>query len=179
MDKRPEGFDLVVINPSMVIGPEHSDRVNTSNQILIDWTTIKSPLILALETPVVDVRDLAAAHIAAMETAYASGRYLCAAATHSWREMFTFINGEFPELRMPRISADGTVGTKLAKMMAIVQPAGVRAYLQTHLGRTFPIDNAKIRRELGIEFRPVEDTLRDTYTDLIASQKVEVATSRK
>lgn len=175
MEDENPGFDLVVVNPFMVIGPEHSNSVNTSNGILVDWTTPRSPLILDLEIGVVDVRDVAAAHLAAMTTPSASGRYLCAADTMTWREMIDVMAKDFPDLRRPRISADGPMGTRIAKMMSVFQPAGVRGYLLTNLGRETTLDNSKIRKELGVEFRPLGETLRDTFNDLIESGKIKTS----
>jgi dihydroflavonol-4-reductase len=38
--------------------------------------------------------------------------------------------------------------------------------LRTHVGRVPRFDNSRIQRELGVTFRPIEDTLQDTMADL-------------
>ena len=75
-------------------------------------------------------------------------------------------------LRGPKISAGGKIGTRLARMMSVMQPAGVRTFLCTNLGGTFALDNSKIVEALGMAFWPVEEPLRDAFGDLIASGKI-------
>jgi dihydroflavonol-4-reductase len=70
---------LVTINPSFILGPSLVKTVNTSPQILrtiIDGHEF--PGILDLTYTFVDVRDVARAHVAALESSVASGRYICA-----------------------------------------------------------------------------------------------------
>ena len=172
MEEQSPHFDLIVINPSLVVGPEYSDSVNTSLSLFTGWTTLASPMILDLHVPIVDVRDVAASHIAAVQAPSAAGRYLCAADVWSWRQMIEWMGREIPDVRRPRIPADSAIGTSVMKVMSVVQPRGVRTYLKTHLGRNFVIDNTKVKQELGITFRPIEDTLRDTFADLIESGKI-------
>ena len=76
-------FDLVVINPFLVIGPAHTSAINTSNQILVDLLAGKYPAIMDLTWGFVDVRDVADAHLAAVNHTAAQGRYLCAASSMS------------------------------------------------------------------------------------------------
>jgi dihydroflavonol-4-reductase len=47
-----------------------------------------------------------------------------------------------------------------------MQPKGVGSYLRTHVGRTPRFDHGKIVRDLGIEFRPLEQTIAETLQDL-------------
>ena len=75
--ERPR-FDLVVVNPFVIMGPSLSRAVNTSNQILVDLVKGVYPAIISLTWGLVDVRDVATAHVRAAEVPAASGRYLCA-----------------------------------------------------------------------------------------------------
>ncbi|HRE88774.1 MAG TPA: hypothetical protein PK095_06485 [Myxococcota bacterium] len=50
--------------------------------------------------------------------------------------------------------------------LSFFQPRGVGSYLRTHLGRTPSFDNGKIKRELGLTFRPLDKTILDTVADL-------------
>ena len=80
------GFDLVTVNPSLVLGRhlyrglEYS-QLNESNSILTRVIKGQFPVRINVAFTVVDVRDVAAAHIfmiegAARETA--KGRCICA-----------------------------------------------------------------------------------------------------
>jgi len=162
------GFDLVVINPFMVIGPEASGGVNTSNQMFVDMANGTYPAIMALEWGFVDVRDVATAHVRAIEAPGAQGRYLCAAETRTMADVVALLAtaGVSPR-KLPRMKLDGAVGTALMKLAARMQPVGVGSYLRTHLGRTPRFNNNKIRRELGVAFRDVDATIMETAHDLM------------
>jgi nucleoside-diphosphate-sugar epimerase len=172
MKERNPHFDLVVINPFGILGPEHSDLINTTDSLVADMTTAKSPFVIDLPIGLVDVQDVAGSHMAAMEKPGAAGRYLCCAEASNSRDVAAFMEREFPDVKRPRIRLDGPIGTKIMKVMALTQPAGVRSLVRDNLGGDVNFDNSKITSELGIEFRPLAETLRDTFNDLIASGKI-------
>jgi dihydroflavonol-4-reductase len=168
MDTRRPGFDLVVINPFYVIGPSLVPGVNTSHITLIGLTNGSVPAIVALPMPIVDVRDVARAHVLAMETPEASGRYLVAAGTRSLRQVVDLLrtNGWDERYRLPSLRLDTGIGVPLSRFVANFRPPGTRSYLKTHLGGQMRFDNSKVRNELGLEFRDVDQTILDTMEDL-------------
>lgn len=160
-------FQLVAINPFLVIGPSMTDGLNTSNKVISDMLSGAYPGILNIAWGVVDVRDVARAHILAMERMDASGRYLCAARAMTMREVVAVLRANgWAQHRLPRTPLDSMVGNWIVRAGAYLQPKGVRDYLSTHVGRALAFDNSKIRRELGLEFRPVESTILDAAADL-------------
>lgn len=167
MEEAPRAFDLVSINPFMVIGPSLTSSLNTSNQMLVDLLKGTYPGIVSLTWGMVDVRDVAAAHIQAMTSTSARGRYICAADTISMREVVDLLrtNG-FSRYRLPRIGLDSPIATALVKAMVFTQPKGAATYLRTHLGRVPRYDTAKIRRDLSLSFRPVPQSILETMADL-------------
>lgn len=168
MAREKPGFDLVVINPFMVIGPSLSAEINTSNQILVDVTAGVYPAILALEWGFVDVRDVANAHVRALAAPNAQGRYICAAANRNMAQLVSLLaKAGAPQAKLPKLDLSGGFGTGLMTLMSYAQPAGVGSYLRTHLGRVPRFDNTKIQRDLGIGFRDVDQTIIDTVHDLI------------
>ena len=68
--------------------------------------------------------------------------------------------------KLPRLDFSGSLGTWLAKAAAWTQPAGTRSFLQTHLGKVMAFDNLKVRRDLGLSLRPVDDTIVEAVEDL-------------
>lgn len=160
-------FNLVVINPSVVLGPSLVPSVNTSNSLLVGLLRGQYPGILDLDYAMVDVRDVAKAHRLAMETPTASGRYLCTAEVWSQRRLVDWIRGANLGLgKPPRIGLDNPVGRFVTRSAARFQPPGSRDYLLTHLGRHPRVNTEKIRTELGMTFRPAGETLIDTFADL-------------
>ena len=162
------GFELVVINPFLVIGPCHTARMNPSNQVLADILGGVYPGIMNISWGFVDVRDVARAHIEAMERGDASGRYLCANETLSMRELVEKMRalGYARGYKLPRWSMDNALGNLSVKLGSYFQPSGVGSYLRTHIGREPRFDHAKIARDLDFSFLPLDDTIAATLTDL-------------
>ena len=165
--KKP-GFDLVVINPFMVIGPSLSPGLNTSNKILADILSGAYPGIMMLNWGFVDVRDVAKAHVLLMENKNATGRHLCANQSMSMKEVVDLLNASgYKNYKLPKMNMANGFGSFLVKILSHVQPKGTGSYLRSHIGKTMRFDNSKIRRELGIEFIPAKTSIIETIEDLI------------
>ncbi|NJR13700.1 MAG: aldehyde reductase [Phyllobacteriaceae bacterium] len=168
MDGRDPEFDLLVLNPFMVIGPSHSAAVNTSNQVLADIVNGKYPMSMALTWGIVDVRDVADAHIAALENNAICGRFIVASETMPMSEMVAQMRSAgFSTGRLPKLDMSGPVGTAILRLASRFQPTGTRSYLQTHLGQVPAFDNGKSRRELGMNYRSARAAVADTLQDLV------------
>jgi dihydroflavonol-4-reductase len=166
--QRP-GFDLVAINPFFVIGPSLGPELNATNKVLADILKGAYPGILSLSWGIVDVRDVALAHIRALEVAEANGRYICATDAVSMRQVVQWM-AEMgyggPDHKLPKLGLDNAAGNLVVKLASYLQPAGVGTYLRTHIGGTPRYDTSKLRSELGVQYRPVKQTLRETLDDL-------------
>jgi dihydroflavonol-4-reductase len=161
-------FELAVINPSLVIGPSLSSGRNYSTDIFINLANGVYPAIPALTWGCVDVRDVSEAHVLAMEKPSASGRYLCVNENLSTRQMVAFMREFGVRGRLPSLGMDNAAGTALLKVFSYFQPGGLGSFMRSHLGRVPACDNSKIRRELGLEFRPLRASVMDTLEDLAA-----------
>jgi dihydroflavonol-4-reductase len=166
VDDEKAPFELVVINPYLVLGPSLSPGTNSSTQIFVNLANGAYPAIPALTWGCVDVRDVAEAHVRALETPSASGRYLCVNENLSVRDMVGFMREFGVQGRMPTVGMDNALGTAFLRVYSYLQPKGIGSYLRSHLGGVPAYDTAKIRRELGLEFRPVRETVLDTLADL-------------
>ena len=166
--ERHPAFDLIAINPFLVVGPSLVPGLNTSNQVFVDLLKGTYPGIVGLTWGFVDVRDVAAAHIRAMDTPSASGRYICAGETASMRTVVGVLkkHGWGDGYKLPAMGLDNPAGDVIVKLGSYLQSKGVGSYLRTHVGRVPRYDTGKIRRELGMQFRPLEETIVDTMTDL-------------
>ena len=166
-EKKP-GFDLVVINPFVVIGPALNPGLNTSNKILVDLMSGAYPGIMKLNWGFVDVRDVARAHVLAMETKDADGRYLCANQSLSMKELVDLLKSNgYDAYKLPNINLANGFGTAMVKLLSFVQPKGTGSYLRSHIGKTMRFDNSKIRRELNLSFIPLKTSILETVADLI------------
>ncbi|KAG5932676.1 hypothetical protein E4U59_007353 [Claviceps monticola] len=105
-EARPQ-FDITTLCPPLVFGPvAHQlrtlENINTSNQRFVDllqgkW---KTEILAGLGVNFfVDVRDLAFAHVAAMEIQEAGGkRFLCSGGKFCNREIVDTVRAAFPQL---------------------------------------------------------------------------------
>ncbi|NTW55993.1 MAG: aldehyde reductase [Chlorobiaceae bacterium] len=163
------GFDLVVINPFLVLGPSLGPSISTSCETIRDLMVGVYPAIMDLNWGIVDVRDVAKAHLAAMENKEASGRYLCSGDSMHMRELIGLLRSSGYEkgYALPKPDLSGTLGSVIIKGLSFTQPKNIGKYLRTHVGRTMRFDNAKIRRELGISFIPAKTSVIDTVEDML------------
>ncbi len=168
MRENKPNFDLVVINPFFVIGPSLTPTLNQSNRTFVDIRKGVYPGIASLAWGLTDVRDVAMAHWLAVDTPSAAGRYICAGEVATMRQVCNLMRtmGLGEGNKIPTIGLDNPVGTWIAKLASYMQPKGIGSYLRTHLGKTPNFSTEKIRRDLNMQFRPLETTLKDTFEDL-------------
>lgn len=174
VEQHKPDFDLVVINPFLVIGPSLSPGLNVSNAIFADLLKGEYPVIMNLAWGMVDVRDVSLAHILAMETPDATGRYLCAGETITLREVVDLLkkNG-YEDYKLPKMGMDNALGNVMVKLMSYAQPKGTGAYLRSHIGRMPRFDNTKIRTDLGLTFRDARQSILDAVADMKKWRHVE------
>jgi nucleoside-diphosphate-sugar epimerase len=151
---RANDLDLVVINPGAVLGPVLGPTMSTSAEIVKKLLQREFPAVPDLHFAIVDVRDVASAHLAAMTTPDASGqRYLCAVRDCSMREVAAILDRHFGKrgYRVPT----GKLPPFLMRVVALLDPTARLAL--NDLGRPQSIDNTKICSELGWQPRDVEE----------------------
>ena len=68
--------------------------------------------------------------------------------------------------KLPRLDLACKLGDFAIKLGSYFQPKGIGSYLRTHIGKVPRFDHGKIARELGLEFRPIEQTIVETLADL-------------
>lgn len=152
-------FDLVCINPPLVIGPvvHHLgslEAINTSNARVVECVTGKWKNEIAATGPsinYVDVRDCAKAHVlAGLEIPEAGGKRLYTTAAQQFcnRDIFTIISKNFPEYGDKLPSAD-VKGGEMAE-------------------KHYMSDNSATTKLLGIQWTSFETTIIDTVKSLKA-----------
>lgn len=156
-------WDLVVICPGLVLGPSLSPASDSGSLFLID-ELLRGMLFYGvpdLSFTTVDVRDVAAAHVKAAEKPAAHGRYIVAV-----EEMTTFSNlsRQFRAFHSwPWFLPTHQLPTMLVR--AIGPLFGLsQEWMRRNLCVRFKVDNKRGIEELGVTYRPLEETLRDHYT---------------
>ncbi|GJN05942.1 hypothetical protein PR202_ga23621 [Eleusine coracana subsp. coracana] len=98
---KEHGIDLVVVNPSFVIGPGLGPRPTST--ILILLAMLKGELSRYPNTTVgfVHVDDVVLCHVLAMEDARASGRLICSCHVAHWSEILESLRERYPQYPIP------------------------------------------------------------------------------
>jgi nucleoside-diphosphate-sugar epimerase len=98
MDSLDGSMELVAINPGLVLGPVLDADWGTSGEVIKKIMDGDFPAIPDLNFPLVDVRDVASAHISAMTTPEAAGeRFICVDDTSSMREVAKLLAENYGE----------------------------------------------------------------------------------
>nr|ACZ74584.1 cinnamoyl CoA reductase 1e [Panicum virgatum] len=140
---RQRGVDLVVVNPVLVVGPLLQPTVNASIAHILKYLDGSARTFANAVQAYVDVRDVAAAHLLVFEAPAASGRHLCADRVLHREDVVRILAKLFPEYPVPTRCSDEVNPRKQA----------------------YKFSNQKLR-DLGLEFRPVSQSLYDTVKSL-------------
>jgi dihydroflavonol-4-reductase len=149
------GLELVTINPSFVLGPSLSGADNASNEIVGKLVRREIPGVPRLQFGLVDVRDVAKAHVLAMTTPNAAGQRFIVSSDTAWmREIAQTLKGN--GYRVPTFEIPNLV----ARLVALFDPA--LRMVTPRLGRRSLLSAEKVRRELGWSGRSMKEMVLDT-----------------
>lgn len=156
------GLELATINPVAVLGPAMSEDVSTSLELITQPMQRKVPAYPHLTFGIVDVRDVAHAHIAAMEKPEAAGeRFLLGDRILSFEQIGVILQETYPDRKLPK----GTLPNWLVRLLSNVQP--VLKQIVPELGQVRTYDNQKSKAVLGIEYTPAKDAIIASASSLI------------
>jgi nucleoside-diphosphate-sugar epimerase len=157
-------LELITINPTIVLGPALAPiHARGSLGVCVELLRNRFPGVPRLSISIVDVRDVARAHVEALERTDAHGRYILFNESLWVLEIADILRRRFPERRLPR----RVLPDWMMYVAAMFDRRLSWHYLRTHLGVRRLIDNAKARRELELSLTPIEDTLVDTARSLL------------
>ncbi len=158
-------MELSVINPVLVMGPMLGQDDSTSLGVALGLMKGQFPAYLDFGFEVVDVRDVAAAHILAMEAPEAAGeRFLVTGNFMMLRDMGDAIRAAEPEHsgKVPRRN----MPSFLFRLIALFVPEAKNVL--TELGVRRRISAEKAKSVLGWTARPGREAIMDTARDLVA-----------
>ncbi len=152
-------WKLVVINPSFVIGPSltdasDSESLNFIHDVISGKYKTGAP---ELWFGFVDVRDVAHAHVLALEDPGAKGRHILAERTMSVKELAGILRDLYgKKYKLP----SSTVPKWLMYLMGPI--LGLKArFIKRNVGYPIRLNATKSREELGLSYRPIRESLWD------------------
>jgi nucleoside-diphosphate-sugar epimerase len=161
-------WQLVTINPSFVMGPAlNKGKVSSESYNILQQLgdgTMKAG-VPKMGIGLVDVRDVAEAHFQAAFNPKAQGRYITSAHNTNFLEMAQSLQTRFgkdypiPNKALPKWLL-WLVGPFINKSFS-------RKMISNNVNIAFKANNSKIKKELGLNFLPMQKTMEDSFTAAI------------
>lgn len=162
-------WELVVINPSFVIGPGINPHGTSESFKLIKQLgdgTLKAGMP-RIGFGVIDVRDLGEAHLRGAFTPEAGGRYIISGHDSDFFDLACDLVERYgDDYPIPR----KTLPKWLVWLVGpIMDKSMTRKMVARNVDLPWRADNGKSVRELGMSYRPVKETINDFFQQMIDS----------
>jgi dihydroflavonol-4-reductase len=169
------GFPVVIANPTMPIG-RHAGNFTPPTAMVRHFLSRRTQIYFDFVLNLVDVRDVAAGLLLAMERGQVGGRYILGGEDISLRKLLDvlgWITGR--DARRIQIPA-GIAHVAAAAMEFFADYVTHRSPSATVEGvliasRSKPLSIEKSQRELGYVPRPIEPALRDTVAAVVGGSR--------
>ena len=164
ISKQQSRWDLLVLNPGLIFGPSFTQQsASTSLAIIRQMANggLRSG-VPNVDLFMVDVRDVASAHIKAGYTPSASGRHILVANTQPMLAVAKILKEKFPQFPFPKRELP-----KLLIWLLGPKTGMDREYIRKNVGFRLRFNNRYAQQDLGCQFRPIENTLSDHLQQMI------------
>lgn len=156
---------LVVVNPSLVIGPGTNPRPTSESFNIVRQLgdgTLKAGAPRA-GFGVVDVRDLAQAHLAAAFIPGAEGRHIVSGHNTDLLALGQSLLPRFGErYALPRRALPKWLVWLVAPLSGLT-----RKFVARNVDHPWRADNSKGRQALGLHYRPLQESMDDMFSQMI------------
>jgi len=162
---------LTVINPGVVFGPDTYGNAGASLGILKAMMIGKFPRVPKMGVPLIDVRDCASIHVAAMTAKDAGGRRLLATGQTIWfHEIAAILRAQYPQLKgLPK----GEIPNFIVRVMALFDDR-MQALL-SDIGTFHEADAAYVSTLTHVIPRPAKEAILAGAESLIANGSVRLS----
>jgi len=166
-----EDLDAVIVNPAIIIGANAG--INGSGQL---FETVRKGLkfYTAGSSGIVDVEDVAKCMTALMDSGISAERYIISAENRDYKQLTTEIAQGFG-IKPPSTYASTWMmelawrGAALIALLTGKAPAIDKISAQA-ASMTRNYDNSKIKKAIGIEFKPVSVSIKEICEQLAPSK---------
>lgn len=174
MAKSQSRWDLVVVNPCMVLGPATNPQTATSESFhllkQLGDGTLRSG-VPNIGVGIVDVRDLAEAHFNAGFIPTANGRNIIAGHNTNFLQIAQILHAKFgTQYKVPNKALPKWLLFLIGPM---VNKAITRKFVRNNVNKIWRADNLKSKKELGMKYRSLEDTMIDSFQSLIDNNMIQ------
>ncbi len=159
------GLSVVTLNPSVIFGPGDLNLISGS-MIVEPARGLVPPFYPVGAVTAIDVRDVAAAHLAAAERGVSGERYILGAHDVTYRELFSLIC-QIVGARPPKLPLPKALATPLSALINALSRLGVRLPVDGNQiwlsARRMLFDASKARAAFGAPQISLRQSLEDTY----------------
>ncbi len=165
------GEPVYITYPATVMGPD--DPGLTEAHIGMRTYLANFVPVMASGNQYVDVRDVASVHLRLLEEQPPSGRYLLGGHYIPWVELGGILE-ELTGRKLHKLRLHGGLMRLAGKVCDRIGPwfnmeVPMTEEAMGYATRWVPMDNGRVERELGFQFRPVRETIEDTIRWLYAA----------
>ncbi len=162
-----QGIELTTVQPVAVLGPIRSAQVKTSVDIVARILGGKLPMLPDAGLQLVDVRDVSATHIAAMnDPATVGERYIVADGFRTLEDIARTLQNAYPDRRIP----NRRMPDLLVRALALV--SGDMKTIASELGKRRILASDKVRKLLGRDLIPSDDAILASAETLLQYEAV-------
>ena len=160
---------LTTINPVLVLGAPLDKNFGSSISLVERVLKGKDPMLPDMRFSIVDVRDVAQMHVAAISNdATKNERLLAASATYSFIGIAKYLKSVYPMSKAKTAQAPSA----LIKVLSLFD-GDIKTILPM-LGKPMLISGAKAKRILGINFIPADVAIRESAEYLVKNGFIKV-----
>lgn len=164
INKTQSRWDLVVINPSFILGPGINPFGTSESFNIVKQMGDGSMKMGAANIAIgcVDVRDVAEAHYRAGFTPSAKGRHIVSAENQTFLGIAQTLQEKYSSYPLPQ--------KNLPKWLIwLMGPLGgiPRNFISNNVDYPWKADNSKGIKELGLKYRPIHETMNEFFGQLV------------
>ena len=158
-------WNMATINPGLLLGPSltnasESMSLSTMKQFADGTLLFGAPKIYA---GIVDVREVAQAHLLAGYTPEAHGRYIINADTLSFPQIGKILRRRFgPFYAFPRMTTPKFLVRLIAPLAGLT-----RQFVDDNVGYVVAFDNSRSEKELKLQYRPLDHTIAEHFQQML------------
>ena len=166
--EQQDKWKLVVINPSFVMGPSLVGATNSGSfSFMTDLLSGKYSMAAPeLYFGFVDVRDVAEAHILALENDDAEGRHILSVGVMNIKQLSDLIEKLYPNrFKLPKAKAP-----KFLLLMIGWSFGLTTKFVSRNIGWPLKLSNKKSIEKLGLKYAPTEKIFKDMIDYMIENK---------
>lgn len=156
-------LDVVSVNPSSVQGP---GRATGTGKLFLDVLNGRMPFLVDTSVSIVDIDDCAAGHLLAASEGVRGQRYILSGASLDMRRALSLLSEvtsrDLSPLFLPGWIASAGVGVAALGARAMGRRPKLCREMVAVLLAGHVYDGSRATRDLGLEYRPLELTIRRT-----------------